>query len=217
MHLAGEERPHRDRRDEQLDDAGLLLFDDALRDRRRRRATRRAGTRRRSRCADDVRAGAGVAVGSGFRRSTGGSWRQLQHELRRCRGVGDDGETRAATTGSPTIAASTSPSATSASAAARSAASVTSHALRVRDVLLGVRGHRDRRARRVLRLEPAPDRRVPGRSEEQDRGRDDERLAAQLRADLALGDEPDRLHGCRGRGTCRSACVVRGMSAVLTG
>src|SRR5690606_22407938 len=37
---------------------------------------------------------------------------------------------------------------------------------------------------------PGPDDAGEGR-DEQDRARDDERLAAQLRADLALGDEPD--------------------------
>ena len=202
-HLAGQERAHRDRRDQQLDDAGLLLFDDALRD-------RAAEQRRREQEHDAEADGDEVARGrrcpsSGFSSSTGGSCAScssscvgaddsaIDREARRRRRVADD---------------------------------------RRVDVAALDEGLAPRRGRRLRDVEPvdalhvllrvarsprpgcrwlfaawmppqitsasAPRKRI-------DR-RDHERLAAQLRADLALGDEPDRLAAAQAARTrCRAA------------
>ena len=60
-------------------------------------------------------------------------------------------------------------------------------------------GDGDRSGRDLLGLESAPDDEHEGRGE-QDRERDQEGFAAQLRADLTLGDEPDALQERRGGG-----------------
>ena len=189
-HLAGQQRPHRDRRDEQLDDARLLLFDDALRDRaaeQRRREQEHDAEADRDEVAQAPRPSVGVEQLD--RRQL----REREQQLRRRARVGDDREARAARTESATIAASTSPELDErlglgavgdigdVEARARPARTAAASGVTATGV-----------PARATGLEAAPDHERE-RAEEQDDRRDQEGLAAQLRADLALGDEPDAL------------------------